>query len=201
MGSTASWGRKLRRALFRDLQAAFPASLNCGGRARSAPALHTHAQPGPSPSGSEPEGGGLRFRKRAGGGAAIREATASQGWSAGELRPLSLEPHVTARPRSERRSVTLEPGVSVAEAVSSLTIADAFVAACADPAPPRRAFSGEFICSFPDCGASYNKAWKLDAHLCKHTGEVTWPRVCVASPGAGHEQGLLSEGSPCPSHF
>ncbi|XP_076159603.1 transcription factor IIIA-like [Alosa pseudoharengus] len=28
-----------------------------------------------------------------------------------------------------------------------------------------------YICSFPDCNASYNKAWKLDAHLCKHTGE------------------------------
>ncbi|KAM5181498.1 transcription factor IIIA [Mantella aurantiaca] len=28
-----------------------------------------------------------------------------------------------------------------------------------------------FICSFPDCSASYNKAWKLQAHLCKHTGE------------------------------
>ncbi|KAJ8390600.1 hypothetical protein AAFF_G00102060 [Aldrovandia affinis] len=27
-----------------------------------------------------------------------------------------------------------------------------------------------FICSFPDCGASYNKLWKLEAHLCKHTG-------------------------------
>ncbi|EGV93375.1 Transcription factor IIIA [Cricetulus griseus] len=36
--------------------------------------------------------------------------------------------------------------------------------------------SGRFICSFPDCGASYNKAWKLDAHLCKHTGER--PFVC-----------------------
>ncbi|XP_068177033.1 general transcription factor IIIAa [Antennarius striatus] len=27
-----------------------------------------------------------------------------------------------------------------------------------------------FICSFPDCSAAYNKQWKLDAHLCKHTG-------------------------------
>ncbi|XP_018616348.1 general transcription factor IIIA, b [Scleropages formosus] len=27
-----------------------------------------------------------------------------------------------------------------------------------------------FICSFPDCGAAYNKSWKLDAHMCKHTG-------------------------------
>lgn len=31
--------------------------------------------------------------------------------------------------------------------------------------------SATFICSFPDCQASYNKAWKLEAHLCKHTGE------------------------------
>lgn len=27
-----------------------------------------------------------------------------------------------------------------------------------------------FICSFPGCSAAYNKQWKLDAHLCKHTG-------------------------------
>ncbi|XP_038617524.1 transcription factor IIIA [Tachyglossus aculeatus] len=33
-----------------------------------------------------------------------------------------------------------------------------------------------FICSFPSCSANYNKAWKLDAHLCKHTGER--PFVC-----------------------
>ncbi|XP_029500835.1 general transcription factor IIIAa [Oncorhynchus nerka] len=33
-----------------------------------------------------------------------------------------------------------------------------------------------FICSFSDCHASYNKAWKLDAHICKHTGLK--PFVC-----------------------
>ncbi len=33
--------------------------------------------------------------------------------------------------------------------------------------------SATFICSFPDCQVSYNKAWKLEAHLCKHTGEVS----------------------------
>ncbi|XP_029359178.1 transcription factor IIIA-like [Echeneis naucrates] len=27
-----------------------------------------------------------------------------------------------------------------------------------------------FICSFSGCSASYNKQWKLDAHLCKHSG-------------------------------
>ncbi|XP_026881953.1 general transcription factor IIIAa isoform X2 [Electrophorus electricus] len=31
--------------------------------------------------------------------------------------------------------------------------------------------SGTYICSFPDCKASYNKQWKFDAHICKHTGE------------------------------
>lgn len=68
----------------------------------------------------------------------------------------------------------LEPPVSVAEAVSSLTIADAFVAVGETVAPlPAACPSRRFICSFPDCSASYNKAWKLDAHLCKHTGEVT----------------------------
>ncbi|KAM4701568.1 transcription factor IIIA [Discoglossus pictus] len=28
-----------------------------------------------------------------------------------------------------------------------------------------------YICSYPDCNATYNKNWKLKAHLCKHTGE------------------------------
>uniref|UniRef100_A0A8C5PNZ6 Transcription factor IIIA n=1 Tax=Leptobrachium leishanense TaxID=445787 RepID=A0A8C5PNZ6_9ANUR len=28
-----------------------------------------------------------------------------------------------------------------------------------------------FICSFPDCTKTYNKNWKLQVHLCKHTGE------------------------------
>ncbi|KAM4749815.1 transcription factor IIIA-like [Anableps anableps] len=27
-----------------------------------------------------------------------------------------------------------------------------------------------FFCSFPECSAAYNRQWKLDAHLCKHTG-------------------------------
>lgn len=27
-----------------------------------------------------------------------------------------------------------------------------------------------YICSFAGCAAAYNKQWKLDAHLCKHTG-------------------------------
>lgn len=30
-----------------------------------------------------------------------------------------------------------------------------------------------YICSFPDCDATFNKGWKLEAHLCKHTGEVS----------------------------
>ncbi|XP_076867686.1 general transcription factor IIIAa isoform X2 [Brachyhypopomus gauderio] len=34
----------------------------------------------------------------------------------------------------------------------------------------KHASSGTFICSFPDCQASYNKEWKLEAHICKHTG-------------------------------
>ncbi|XP_077926667.1 transcription factor IIIA, partial [Halichoerus grypus] len=70
----------------------------------------------------------------------------------------------------------LEPPASVAEAVSSLTIADAFAAAGENPAPTPSALNRRFICSFPDCSANYNKAWKLDAHLCKHTGER--PFVC-----------------------
>ncbi|XP_028733851.1 transcription factor IIIA [Peromyscus leucopus] len=108
--------------------------------------------------------------------AAFPEVWRVSGRSAGDPRPASREPHVAAPPRPGSGHVALEPRVSVAEAVSSLTIADAFVAACAGPAPPRPALPSRFICSFPDCGASYNKAWKLDAHLCKHTGER--PFVC-----------------------
>lgn len=70
----------------------------------------------------------------------------------------------------------LEPPASVAEAVSSPTLADTFIAAGESSAPPPPALPSRFICSFPDCSASYNKAWKLDAHLCKHTGER--PFVC-----------------------
>lgn len=97
--------------------------------------------------------------------------------------PRSRGRHVAAPRWPGPDRVALEPRVSVAEAVSSLTIADAFVGACEGPAPPRPALPSRFICSFPDCSASYNKAWKLDAHLCKHTGEVTRPRVCMAGPG------------------
>ncbi|XP_062983077.1 transcription factor IIIA [Elgaria multicarinata webbii] len=45
-------------------------------------------------------------------------------------------------------------------------------------ATPRRPPSRNlvFICSFPDCDAAFNKGWKLDAHLCQHTGER--PFVC-----------------------
>ncbi|KAL1006509.1 hypothetical protein UPYG_G00073250 [Umbra pygmaea] len=27
-----------------------------------------------------------------------------------------------------------------------------------------------FVCSFSNCNATFSKSWKLDAHLCKHTG-------------------------------
>ncbi|KAM3933050.1 transcription factor IIIA [Leptodactylus fuscus] len=42
-----------------------------------------------------------------------------------------------------------------------------------DTAPP--VVYKRFICSFPDCNAAYNKNWKLQAHLCKHTGERPFP--------------------------
>ncbi|XP_069615141.1 transcription factor IIIA isoform X3 [Ranitomeya imitator] len=38
-------------------------------------------------------------------------------------------------------------------------------------APPLPLVYKRFICSVPDCNATYNKNWKLLAHLCKHTGE------------------------------
>ncbi|CAI5773140.1 transcription factor IIIA [Podarcis lilfordi] len=42
--------------------------------------------------------------------------------------------------------------------------------------PPPALLRKAFICSFPDCDAIYNRAWKLDAHLCRHTGEL--PFIC-----------------------
>uniref|UniRef100_A0A672G4A1 Transcription factor IIIA n=1 Tax=Salarias fasciatus TaxID=181472 RepID=A0A672G4A1_SALFA len=39
-----------------------------------------------------------------------------------------------------------------------------------------------FICSFSGCSAAYNRQWKLDAHLCKHTGVK--PFACP-QPGCG----------------
>ncbi|XP_072318374.1 transcription factor IIIA-like [Eucyclogobius newberryi] len=45
-----------------------------------------------------------------------------------------------------------------------------------------------FFCSFPRCDAAYNKQWKLDTHLCKHTGVK--PHTC------GHEGCGKSFSSP-----
>ncbi|CAN9510722.1 unnamed protein product [Ophioblennius macclurei] len=39
-----------------------------------------------------------------------------------------------------------------------------------------------YICSFSGCSASYNRQWKLDAHLCTHTGVK--PHACPR-PGCG----------------
>ncbi|XP_019521591.1 PREDICTED: transcription factor IIIA [Hipposideros armiger] len=85
-------------------------------------------------------------------------------------------PHVARHVAELLAPGALEPPASVSEAVSSLTVVDAFIAAGESPAPPPLTLPTRFICSFPDCNASYNKAWKLDAHLCKHTGER--PFVC-----------------------
>lgn len=30
-----------------------------------------------------------------------------------------------------------------------------------------------YVCTFLDCGAKFSKSWKLEAHLCKHTGLVS----------------------------
>ena len=98
-------------------------------------------------------------------------------WVWGSGRWSAVPRHVAQHVPEHLAQGNLEPPASVAEAVSSLTIADAFVAAGEGAAPP---LPRRFICSFPNCSAAYNKAWKLDAHLCRHTGEVTGPRP----PGA-----------------
>ncbi|XP_012505328.1 PREDICTED: transcription factor IIIA [Propithecus coquereli] len=128
---------------------------------------HGPEQAGRRPPPGLPAHARIRRRRRAGPGALFPE--------------VRLEPRPGGWPRAwpgARRLGILEPPVSVAEAVSSLTIAEAFVEAGESPGAPSPppALPRRFICSFPDCSASYNKVWKLDAHLCKHTGER--PFVC-----------------------
>ncbi|XP_039110652.1 transcription factor IIIA [Hyaena hyaena] len=118
---------------------------------------------------------GSTARPRAGGSGSGRSWAPAA--AAARSRSSHLARHVAERrPRRPGAAGVLEPQASVAEAVSSLTIADAFTAAGQSPAPPPSSLNRRFICSFPDCSANYNKAWKLDAHLCKHTGER--PFVC-----------------------
>ncbi|XP_059537169.1 transcription factor IIIA [Myotis daubentonii] len=136
--------------------------------ARGGGACCTRLRPGPAPRGWE--GAALPEVRRG-----RRRFSGSRGRLAGRA-PRPPFPHV-ARHVAERPALgALEPPASVAAAVLSLTVADAFVRAGESPAPPLPALPRRFICSFPDCSASYNKAWKLDAHLCKHTGER--PFVC-----------------------
>ncbi|XP_070327227.1 transcription factor IIIA [Odocoileus virginianus] len=106
-------------------------------------------------------------------GVTLPEVPWSHALGLGSGRWSAVPGHVAQHVPERLAQGNLEPPVSVAEAVSSLTIADAFVAAGEGAAPP---LPGRFICSFPNCSASYNKAWKLDAHLCRHTGER--PFVC-----------------------
>lgn len=37
-----------------------------------------------------------------------------------------------------------------------------------------------YVCSFFDCEAKFSKSWKLEAHLCKHTGLVSGSEVVGA---------------------
>ncbi|XP_054983333.1 transcription factor IIIA [Sorex araneus] len=101
-----------------------------------------------------------------------------QGHAPGASRGRRSATHVPPHGAPGWPAGALEPPACVAEQVSSLTIADAFIAAGESPSPPPPppAAPRRFICSFPGCSANYNKAWKLDAHLCKHTGER--PFVC-----------------------
>ncbi|RMC07261.1 hypothetical protein DUI87_16718 [Hirundo rustica rustica] len=45
-----------------------------------------------------------------------------------------------------------------------------------------------YICSFPGCDATFNKAWRLSAHLCRHTGEAkrSRPKRSLASRLSGY---------------
>ncbi|XP_045444424.1 transcription factor IIIA isoform X3 [Pipistrellus kuhlii] len=148
-----------------------PRGLSCAS-ANQAPAGAEPAAYAPAPQ-TRPSGRGKC--RRPGSAPSPAEFVGSRGrWAGrGPRPPVPL----AARHVAERQAPgALEPPASVAAAVSSLTIADAFVRAGESPAPPLPALPGRFICSFPNCCASYNKAWKLDAHLCKHTGER--PFVC-----------------------
>lgn len=48
-----------------------------------------------------------------------------------------------------------------------------------------------YVCSFFDCKAKFSKSWKLEAHLCKHTGLVSGFALLEAKEnndkdGSGH---------------
>lgn len=48
-----------------------------------------------------------------------------------------------------------------------------------------------YVCSFFDCKAKFSRSWKLEAHLCKHTGLVSGSALLEAKEnndkdGSGH---------------
>uniref|UniRef100_A0A3B4ALM9 C2H2-type domain-containing protein n=1 Tax=Periophthalmus magnuspinnatus TaxID=409849 RepID=A0A3B4ALM9_9GOBI len=59
--------------------------------------------------------------------------------------------------------------LSLYESVPLMKICPGILGQCAEK-------HKRFICSFQGCFAAYNKQWKLDAHLCKHTGVK--PHTC-----------------------
>ncbi|XP_030777880.1 LOW QUALITY PROTEIN: transcription factor IIIA [Rhinopithecus roxellana] len=122
-------------------------------------------------------GRGLMPPRAPGSVPASREGSAWSSWPGARF-PARVSAHGSAPGPGRGGASALDPPAVVAESVSSLTIAEAFIAAgeSSAPTPPRPALPRRFICSFPDCSANYSKAWKLDAHLCKHTGER--PFVC-----------------------
>lgn len=81
------------------------------------------------------------------------------------------------------------PGGSSSSSVGGAAVAGG----SSDGSAPAPAGSGvgsapaarSFICSFPGCSATFNKGWRLDAHLCSHTGAVSGagPRAGRGRPG------------------
>ncbi|XP_072119081.1 transcription factor IIIA-like [Mobula birostris] len=64
----------------------------------------------------------------------------------------------------DKEEAASEPGSTVACADGAAKLTEG-------PGQTRRKFSGSlFICSF-GCGATFSKNWRLEAHLCRHTGE------------------------------
>lgn len=182
-----------------------PSAFGCGGGSLAAGgALPTRGFPEHAPTG-RPRGRSLlptRLRSSPALGAGkvpqsrkcaesgVGSSGAAGAWS-GVAAPADSRTFVAGHVAERQALGALEPPASVAAAVFSLTIADAFVRAGESPAPPLLAVPRRFICSFPNCGASYNKAWKLDAHLCKHTGEVKGPKAGTEGPGV-QAQGLVT---------
>lgn len=79
---------------------------------------------------------------------------------------LDADCHKTAKKKKEKRHIAENCGTYRSKRETSRSCIFVFIAEMDAKTEPHK----RYICSFPHCSAAYNKQWKLEAHLCKHTG-------------------------------